>query len=171
MAYSKKFEKKDTYEVITNKIIGMLEEGKIPWQKSWQGSGMMPMNFSTKKAYRGINVMMLAFSEFTSNQWLTFNQCKKLGGTILKGSKGQPVVFWKLMDFKDKKTDEKKTVPLIKYSTVFNIEQTKGLKIPEPKAVKPFNTIKQAEKIIKGYKGRPDIKHLKGDDRAYYVPK
>jgi len=50
------------YETITNQIIEALEsvkegELKLPWQRS--GVGVTPRNALTKKAYRGINHVIL----------------------------------------------------------------------------------------------------------------
>ncbi len=47
-------------EEITNRILADLEKGVTPWEKPWkQGKGLpLPLNASTKKAYRGINVFV-----------------------------------------------------------------------------------------------------------------
>jgi hypothetical protein len=47
------------YETITNRILNTLESGVIPWRKEWKtdGCGASPVNFATKKPYRGINVL------------------------------------------------------------------------------------------------------------------
>ena len=39
------------YEEVTNRIISQLEKGVIPWRKTWRGSE--PINYITRKAYRG----------------------------------------------------------------------------------------------------------------------
>ena len=45
------------YQIITDKIIKHLEEGSIPWKKSWIGK--YPTNLVSKKHYQGINFFLL----------------------------------------------------------------------------------------------------------------
>ncbi|MEO9206372.1 MAG: ArdC family protein, partial [Gammaproteobacteria bacterium] len=79
---------------ITNEIINALKEGVKPWVCPWNvaGQNKLPANFATGVHYSGINIAIL-WSEcyrnnYSSADWLTFNQVKKLNGTIIKGSKG-----------------------------------------------------------------------------------
>ena len=74
------------YEIITNRILEQLDKGLIPWRKPW--ISQMPKNLVSKKEYRGINVLMLSFSDYDSPYWLTFKQCKDKGGHVKKGEKG-----------------------------------------------------------------------------------
>ena len=79
------------YEIITQRIIERIEEtGVLPWKCPWKsenGQMLEPQNFVTKKPYRGINLILLNCMGYTKQFWLTFNQCKQLGGTIKKGEK------------------------------------------------------------------------------------
>jgi antirestriction protein ArdC len=88
------------YQVITNRIVEMLEQGTVPWRKPWRTAGE-PRNLVSGKAYRGINVLLLSSMGFASPWWLTFRQALQLGGNVKKGSKGCPVVFWKWNDRDD----------------------------------------------------------------------
>ena len=51
-------------EIITNRIVAMLEAGTVPWHKPWAnrqtGADAFPRNAITKRHYRGINVFILA---------------------------------------------------------------------------------------------------------------
>jgi len=87
------------YEMINNRIVSLLERGEVPWRKSW-ASGE-PVNFITKKPYRGINPFILISSGFSCPYWVSFKQVKGKGGMIKKGEKGFPVVFWKWIEVKD----------------------------------------------------------------------
>lgn len=49
----------NTYEIVTNRILESLKQGIIPWRKPWSTAGVMPTNIVSKKAYRGVNVMLL----------------------------------------------------------------------------------------------------------------
>ena len=43
-------------EIITAQIIAKLDEGVIPWKKPYRGTDELPMNFKSKKHYRGVNI-------------------------------------------------------------------------------------------------------------------
>ena len=45
----------DTYAIVTEKIINLLEAGIVPWRRPWTSIGL-PRNLVSKKPYRGINV-------------------------------------------------------------------------------------------------------------------
>ena len=94
----------DIYEMVTNLIIERLEAGVVPWQMPWKAESGFPQNMVHKKAYRGFNFWFLltVADKFGSPFFLTFNQIKELGGHVLKGEKGFPVVFWKMLDKEEK---------------------------------------------------------------------
>ena len=72
--------KTDAYQVITDRILSLLEAGTVPWHKPWNGETGMPKNLASGKPYRGINVFMLGTQHYGSPWWLTFKQCKDRGG-------------------------------------------------------------------------------------------
>jgi antirestriction protein ArdC len=45
----------DTYAIVTEKIVNLLEQGIVPWRRPWSATGL-PRNVVSKKPYRGINV-------------------------------------------------------------------------------------------------------------------
>jgi antirestriction protein ArdC len=55
----------------------------------------IPAQFYTGKPYRGINVLLLWSSEYSSPFWLTFKQAQVLKGNVHKGEHGTPIVFYK----------------------------------------------------------------------------
>ena len=117
----------DKYQEITDQIVAALETGLTPWVKPWASSGA-PYNVSTGSAYQGINHILLSMSPYRSSGWMTFNQAKACGGSVRRGEKSSAqVVFFKPLTIKDKATDEEKQIPLLKTSSVFNIEQIEGL--------------------------------------------
>jgi hypothetical protein len=65
-----------------------LERGCVPWHKPWKSPDgvRVPMNYASKKPYRGVNTFLLAVSRFKagydSNYWLTFKQIQALGGNV-----------------------------------------------------------------------------------------
>ncbi|RNC64796.1 MAG: DUF1738 domain-containing protein [Desulfuromonadales bacterium] len=163
------------YDVINSRIMELLEQGTVPWRKPWNAESNMPKNLISKKDYRGVNVFLLSCMPYSSTYWLTFKQVQDRGGYVRKGEKSTPVVFWKWIDKKDADiqddeiTGTKGKVPLLRYYSVFNLEQVEGIKAPEPKEViKEFNPIQKADELIADMPLRPEIRH--GGNRAYYSP-
>jgi antirestriction protein ArdC len=158
---------KDIYQIVTNHIIEKLEKKIVPWQQPWTDGGL-PRNLVSKKPYKGINVWLLNSLNYSQNYFLTFNQIKELGGSVKKGEKSQMVVFWKWLEKEDEKTKEVKKTPLLKYYTVFNIDQCTGIpkeKIPV-KEERENNPIEACEKIINEMPKKPNIQHE--EQKAYY---
>lgn len=169
----------DVYEIITDRIIEILEKDQVvPWKKPWR-STEGPRNLISKKPYRGINSFILNCSPYESDFYLTYNQAKQKGGQVRKGEKATLVVFWKWLDRKDTDRSEGASsaspgsptgkIPLLRYYNVFNLDQVDGIEHPkEPKIDNPFTPIKQAEQIIENMQCKPDIKY--GGNRACYSP-
>lgn len=157
------------YQVITDRIVSLLEQGTIPWQKPWHGGEQAPQNLVSKKAYRGVNIFLLNAMQYSSPFWLTYKQAKELGGNVKRGERASPVVFWKWLDALNKQTGEKERIPLLRYYSVFNIVQCEGIPVPvasEP--IREHSPVETAEKIVEGMPKRPRIKH--GLARAFYSP-
>jgi len=152
---------------ITDGIIKDLENGIIAWDRPFNNPE--PKNYITGKNYNGFNRLILGISPFKSSYWLTYNQARQLGGSIKSGSKGTPIVFYKISEYatEDSKGDlTVKTIPFIQYSTVFNFDQTNGLQSKDiiNNNIKP---IEEAEEIVKNYKTKPEIKEGK---QPCYIP-
>jgi len=157
----------DIYQMVTDNIVKALEQGVVPWNKPWHQSGL-PMNITTKKPYRGINPFLLRLQPFSSPYWLTAKQCFKIkGANLIKGSKATPVVFWNFCESKeiDKTTGLRKKFAMLKYYSVFNVEQTEGLKYPKPDAL-DFKPIADCENITAKMEKSPTFEF--GGNRAFY---
>jgi antirestriction protein ArdC len=158
------------YQMITDRIIDDIEKNNIlPWNKPWAASGTGPENLVSGKAYKGINRWLLGAAPFGCNIWASFKQIKAKGGAVNKGEKGYPVIFWKMFKTEDKETGKKKTIPMLRYYTVFNLEQQTGVEIPERETVEGavVEPLEAAEAIFNGYEG-PAVAF--GGDRAFYAP-
>ena len=154
------------YDRITERIVALLEQGTVPWHKPWQAKTGWPRNYVSKKPYRGINVFLLHAMSYESPCWLTFHQANELGGTIRKGEKSCPVVFWKQMKIEDEESGEAKKIPLLRIYHVFNVAQCDGLK-DAPPVKDEIATVKPAE-IVANMPQPPVIKH--GMTKAFYSP-
>lgn len=164
------------YDIVTNRIIELLEQGEIPWKKPWKTIGG-PRNLISRKHYQGINQFLLNVSPYSSPYWLTFKQVSERGGFVPKGEKSTLVVFWKWLETKkidsvDNDPDASQRngkIPLLRYYKVFNLDQVEGITSPQEEPVKNlFAPIEEAEQIIANMPLKPEI-HL-GGDRAFYSP-
>ena len=155
------------YEIVTESIIKQLESGVAPWRKPWRTE--MPANLASKKEYRGINVFLLASLGYGSRYWLTYRQAQTLGGSVRKGEHGSKVVFWKIGEYRkeDKETGEteNRRSILLRYYTVFNLEQCEGIKLPEPTRI--IAPLEQCEIIVNSMPNPPGFEQ---DSRAFYRP-
>ncbi len=93
----------DIYQMITDKIIKMLKSTKASdYKKTWEDDAFfIPLNFDSKKPYRGVNRMLLQeriglTEAFANPYFLTFKQIKKHKGTLKKGAKGYEVVYYSI---------------------------------------------------------------------------
>ena len=166
----------DIYQAVTDRIVAELDRGCAPWVKPWTVDGAatdIPINGHSKRAYRGINTLLLwltqAASGFASREWFTFNQVTQLGGTVRRGEKATLVVFWKQLEVEDADADEPhatKTVPVLRYYHVFNRNQIDALPNEAPPPVGEWRPVDRAEALVQASAAR--ISH--GGDRAYYDP-
>ncbi len=155
------------YEIVTESIIKQLESGVAPWRKPWRAEP--PANLVSKKEYRGINIFLLASQGYGSRYWLTYRQAQTLGGSVKKGEHGSKVVFWKIDEYRKEnketgETENHKSI-LLRYYTVFNLEQCEGMKSPEPDRL--IHPIEQCEHIVNSMPNPPGFEQ---DSRAFYRP-
>jgi antirestriction protein ArdC len=193
-----------TYQVITDRILELIKQGGLIWRKPWNnkvnGSTDLAHNYVTKNIYRAGNYYLnfLSFGlkvkvkgkerviKYDKPYYFTFKQITDLGGKVIKGEAGWPVIYFKWL-YKDIKKDKLvpaeeaiqggklkpgyEKFPGLFYYNVFNYAQTEGLKIKIRKS-KPKTEdqrIEAAEKIITGMPKAPPIR--KGTDRAFYSPR
>ena len=155
----------NVYQVITDRILSSLSSGVVPWRCPWRTE--IPKNLVSGKDYRGVNVLLLQASPFESPYWLTFNQAKDLGGSVKKGERGAPVIFWKISKDEDDRGSIEKSFVLRHY-TVFNVAQVEGIVAPPTSSPKAFDSIEECESVVRAYRDPPRIEH--GGGSACYVP-
>ena len=190
-----KGEKFDAGKVVVNAIIEGLRNGEAMWVKPWV-NGIAPENAVTHDAYRGVNAFVLNYIckvyKYDVARFLTFKQCKDLGGHVKKGERSHMVVwnspYHPILKDKDgnvvkdengkPKHDPKKTIFLMRYFNVFNVAQCEGLpaKFYEVKTF-AHNTVAEAEEIVNGFKDKPEIfyegcsAYYRLNDDTVHVPK
>jgi antirestriction protein ArdC len=154
--------KVDVYSIVNNRIIELLEQDTVPWQKPWHDSGI-PMNLVSKRPYRGINLWLLLSLDYTQNLFLTWEQLKKIGGSVKQGEHGHVVVYWKTPQKKENTSEikDRKQVPLLRYYKVFNVAQCKDLpeELVMPFVEKEHDPILECETIISQMPQAPEIKY------------
>lgn len=158
------------FNKITEEIIKAIEtENTLPWQKPWN---VIPArNLVSGKPYRGFNSLYLNTQPFKSPYWMTFLQCKNLGGKVKAGEKSRLVIYWERNTYEDESTGKLEKSILSKAYFVFNLQQTEG--IPEDKIPQlqneHKNPIEEAEAIIQNFPNKPEIR-FHNDDKACYYP-
>ncbi|MBF6570788.1 MAG: DUF1738 domain-containing protein [Candidatus Binataceae bacterium] len=169
----------DVYQIITDKIITLLENGVVPWRRPWTSTGL-PRNLVSKKPYRGVNVFLLSASKYVSPFWLTMRQANELGGHIRKGEESTAIVYWKIENAKSSPEDldaqetEKKTRRrfLLRFYRVWNLEQCELPQAVLDKLPKmethQHDPIGAIERIIAGMPNPPEI--VRGGSKAFYSP-
>ena len=118
------------------------------------------------------------------NRWGTYRQIEAAGGQVRRGEKGTQVLFYmnrteqpakdeegKIRKDKDGKTiyEEAENVrPVMRQYTVFNVEQTNGLKLPprEAEATPDWAAHREADKVLRASGAK--LQHVPGGDRAFY---
>lgn len=173
----------NVYEMVTERICSMLEQGIIPWRKPWSFAGNddaqnYAISYTSRQAYSQINQWLLC----EPGEYLTFNQIQAQGGQVKKGEKAKFVVFFKQVPYKEKdpKTGEEelKSFPMLRYYNVFHINQTEGVKskvTADPVKVesKPVDMCPEADEAIMAYvKSQIGLKFQndKPSSQAYYSP-
>lgn len=172
--------KDNLYQELTDKIIAELEKGNIPWKKSWTRFGLAK-NWSTKKAYKGINMFILNFlNDFDIPYFLTYKQALALGGHVSKGSKALRVYYYNVL-FKDsdgkkistkeaENRDDVTIIKYLKYYNVFNVKDIEGIEFDFREVEhRQNNEIEVCEDIYSNYPNRPILKHTEVS-RAFYAP-
>lgn len=168
------------YQMITDRIVSIMQQGVIPWRKGWTTEGgefQMPKNYFSRKEYRGINIWLLGVNSYPSPWWLTFKQAESLGGHVRKGEKGFPVIFWSQGQKTEPSQETGEAVTrkysMLRYYTVFNLAQVEGIEVPPrlaspaPATVQPFSPIDKAQAHISAMPKRPTIEHGAHFNPAY----
>lgn len=161
-------------EMVAAKVLEELEKGVAPWNQPWFGSNRF-VSHTTGKHYSLLNCMLLG----KPGEYATFNQVKAEGGTVKKGAKGKPVVYWNMYKKEETGDDGEKKVkviPVLRYFTVFNLNDCEGiekkyLSLDDMRFV--HETVADAETVVNNYcAANPTLKIERGETSgsAFYRP-
>ena len=163
-------DKKNIYQMVTDRIISELENGLIPWEKPWTGVREGAFNRISKKPYSLLNQMMLKHS----GEYGTYKQWQDVGGQVRKGEKAEAVVFWKVLQTEEENENGEKVIegiPVLKYYNVFHISQVDGVEPLPDEELTPNAPIEDAEELLKNYINRENIRlEYSKSNEAYYSP-
>lgn len=97
----------NVYELATAKILELLEKNENPWTKPWVTRGLnQQKNLSSLRPYTGLNALILAMENQSTDYWLTYKQAQELGMQVRKGEKSAIVVGWFKSSYKSKDESE-----------------------------------------------------------------
>lgn len=172
---------RDLYQEVTNKIIGMVEQGVAPWRRTWSTYGLA-RNYATGHIYTGINLILMNNTLHPIPYFMSFNQVKEKGGRIRKGAKAEMVIYFNVY-YKDGRDqtltkeqararsdtgEEIQVLKFIKYYNVFNIADIEGIDFDIKQIdLKQNEKIAMCECIIDQMPKRPEIRII-DSDRAFY---
>jgi antirestriction protein ArdC len=156
------------YDVVTDRVIALLDRGTVPWRRPWSTAVDAPRNLQGRP-YRGINTWLLGGQGYGSPHWLTWKQIHEHGGRVLKGERSTPVVFWKQLEVAEEDGETRK-VPLARLYNVWNLEQCQGIEAPGAAEEQrtPVEPLVAAERIVDQMPDPPTIKVA--GIRAFYRP-
>lgn len=183
----------DIYSRITEKVIAGLEKDGLKWFRPWSGNDLgMPVNNSTGKAYKGINIFLLSAAcvdrGFKYNEWMTYKQCSDKGGQVRKGAKSEFVVYY-AVSFKHQDgtwypneqavlnaygtTKDCTKIFKPKYFNVFNIADCENIEPRFPVIEKKHEDVgstKAADYVFNLYPADVRPTWFNGGSSAHYVP-
>jgi antirestriction protein ArdC len=169
----------NTYEIVTERIVSLLEQGVIPWRRPWSAAGA-PCNLISKKNYRGVNFFLLSATKYVSPYWLRLKQANDVGGSVRKGEHGEIVVFWRVdeaenadVESAEQENDDRSCRRLVlRFYRVWNLEQCS---LPQPVIDKLPNVeryqhdpIEAAERIMANMPNPPEIEFA--GSKAFHNP-
>jgi antirestriction protein ArdC len=168
------------YRDVTARITAALEEGTVPWRQPWNAAAGRPASMSTRRPYRGINVLLLSLAAsergYSSRWWGTYRQIAELGGQVGRGEHSVQVVFWKQLEIgcdTDHETGgEIRHVPLLRAFRVFNAEQADRLpdRFRQTSIAGVPDLAGQPQDVLAGYlaAGGPQLTHAEGAEPCYH---
>lgn len=183
---AEKKEKVSAYEKIqsqrkalVDKVIANMEKGYI-WDNGWDINALRSQNPVSGAKYTGINRLHLGYvvaqKNYQDPRFITFKQAQDNNWRVKQGEHGYPCEYWiwtKKEEIENEKGEKEKVdvkleKPMIRYFTVFNMEQIKG---DYPKFELPKLSHDKILDVANDFiaSSRCPIQEA-AQDRAYYTP-
>lgn len=180
-------QKFDAYQMVTDRICAMLEQGLKPWAQPWSSAESCAWSGNDGRVYTLINQMLLADPEKkyksaaelfadVRGEWVTYKQALERGGHVKQGEKGRKIIHYTMVEKKKGEGEDERveTYPCITVHTVFHIRQCEGIEQKfhlDGDKLYDFTADTAAEDLAHEYIKREGITYnpVRGN-RAYYSP-
>ena len=131
------------HEKFAATVIKQIEEGTAPWQREAKaGEPALPRNAITGRRYTGGNGVYLASRGqdrgFTDNRWISKKQLRENNGKLARGAVGERILY----------RDDAGKRPVWRTATVYNVEQTRGLKLDRRPPRAEWHAHRAADAVI-----------------------
>lgn len=176
----------DAYQMVTDRICEMLEQGFIPWDRPWAMAATMGWSGHDGHAYSLLNQWLLAdpqkkyasLDELTKDiagEWVTFKQAHDRGGNVKKGEHGRKIIFFSMVPKKDEAGQPTgETYPCTQWAVVFKVSQCEGVEQKFHKdadTLYPFSPDLTADQVASAYISGQGITLIsRHGNRAAYSP-
>ena len=149
------------HEKFAATVARQIEAGTAPWQREANaGEPALPRNAITGRRYTGGNGVYLASRGqdrgFTDNRWISKKQLRENGGKLARGAVGERILY----------RDDAGKRPVWRTATVYNVEQTRGLKFDRRPPRAEWHAHRAADAVIA--RSAVPINESPGD-LGYYV--
>ena len=149
------------HEKFAASVIKQIEDGTAPWlREAKAGEPAIPRNAITGRRYTGGNGLYLASRGqdrgFTDNRWVSKKQVRENGGKLARGAGGERILY----------RDDSGKRPVWRTTTVYNVEQTRGLKLDRRPPRAEWHAHRAADAVIA--RSAVPINESPGD-LGYYV--
>ena len=131
------------HEKFVATVIKQIEDGTAPWlREAKAGEPTVPRNAITGRRYTGGNALYLPVRAqdrgFTDNRWISAKQVRENGGKLARGAVGERILY----------RDDAGKQPVWRTATVYNVEQTRGLKLDRRPPRAEWHAHRAADAVI-----------------------
>jgi antirestriction protein ArdC len=169
----------DKFQIVSDRLVRILETGVKPWAKPWKAIGYQ--NLITGHEYTGINPLICAIDcmaqGYDRPYFLTFNQAKENGWAIKKGSEST-WIRWGGSYAVENQNDQGETVKEFrnsaKWFNVFNLacvdDANAEIKIDRFLKTEETGQEHRNDPILEDFIKKQQAVISHGGDRAFYHP-
>lgn len=167
---------------VVKEFLHRVENQQMPWQQKLEPNTAFepPMNPLTNNTYSGVNSLWLEMAGYDDPRWLTEDQARSVGASVLPGEKSRVIEIWQMHERVEKKNELDNTLvdelgepifhnvaldsPKLQYAHVYNAAQLDGILEHEPK-IAQTNSLERAASLIAD--SGIEMKHQKSENSIY----